>query len=79
MGARALIYLDPPYFNQGRDLYENHYGESDHATIARLVGRQLSHPWLVSCDAAPQIMELHRPYPSMQYGISYSAQVTRRD
>lgn len=72
-GVSRLIYLDPPYFKKGRDLYENHYQESDHESIAGLVAG-LSDHWIVSYDAAPQIMKLYQSWPHIRYDLSYSAQ-----
>src|SRR5882672_7168154 len=34
---RTLVYLDPPYFLKGADLYIDHYKADDHAIIASLV------------------------------------------
>lgn len=32
--AKSLLYLDPPYFEKGKELYMNHYNPEDHAHIA---------------------------------------------
>jgi DNA adenine methylase len=71
---RTLVYLDPPYFNKGQDLYENHYNQNDHAHIAQVVTNDIQQPWVVSYDAAEKILELYTEYPSIKYNISYSAQ-----
>lgn len=55
----TLIYLDPPYYVKGRDLYYDFYQEKDHASVAGFVmngiGRQC---WIVSYDNVTQIREL---------------------
>ena len=71
---RALIYLDPPYYSKGKDLYEDHYSHEDHIKIAKLVSRHIKQPWIVSYDAAPEILDLYGRYRSIQYNLSYSAQ-----
>lgn len=73
LGPRSLVYLDPPYYEKGSDLYENHYLPEDHATIASLV-RTLKTPWLVTYDSAPSIEELYHDSGSLRYGLNYSAQ-----
>ena len=73
----AFVYLDPPYFVKGEGLYDNFYDASDHAEIARIVER-LVHPWLVSYDAAPEIVSLYRHHELRRYGLSYSATIVAR-
>lgn len=71
--GRSLIYLDPPYYVKGGDLYENHYRHEDHLRIARLVKR-IKQPWIVSYDYVPAIITMYAGLPSIAYGINYSAQ-----
>lgn len=69
-----LVYLDPPYYRKGQDLYENHYRQDDHRQIADLVRQHIKQPWIVSYDAAPEIIALYEGYQQLSYSISYSAQ-----
>ncbi len=73
LSQKSLVYLDPPYYNKGQELYENHYEKEDHARIADLVVNHISQPWVVSYDGTPEIMELYRKNRNIQYNISYSA------
>lgn len=68
----AFLYLDPPYYVKGGDLYDNFYGPADHELVAQLVGR-LPHPWLVSYDAAPEISAMYSDSAANRYDLSYSA------
>jgi DNA adenine methylase len=70
----ALVYLDPPYYHKGQDLYESHYSAGDHRRIASLVRKQLCRPWIVSYDDVPEITCLYDGLPSLHYSIAYSAQ-----
>lgn len=72
--AKSLLYLDPPYYVKGRDLYLHHYEHKDHVKIARRVDKIKSKNWIVSYDNAPEIQSLYRQYRSIVYGLSYSAQ-----
>ena|SRR5712691_2974003 len=74
---RALIYLDPPYYDKGRHLYANYYTPDDHRTIATAVKR-LTRPWVVSYDDRYQTRRLYAGYPSRRYGLSYSAREKRQ-
>ncbi len=69
---RGLVYLDPPYYIKGGDLYRNHYGPEDHADVARLV-QHLRTPWLVSYDAVPPIFALYQGDEHVRYSLAYSA------
>jgi DNA adenine methylase len=68
----AFFYLDPPYYVKGGDLYDNFYGHEDHKTIASLVQR-VPHPWLVTYDAAPEVIAMYGARDLHRYGLHYSA------
>lgn len=70
--SNALVYLDPPYYLKGDSLYENFYEHEHHVAIARLV-RRLRARWIVSYDAAPEILDIYRSSKSLRYSLSYSA------
>lgn len=70
----SLVYLDPPYYIKGGDLYRNFYQHSDHHKIAKLVQSVVRQPWIVSYDCVVPIQKMYSGCPSMKYGISYSAQ-----
>ncbi len=71
---KTLVYLDPPYYVKGQGLYENHYLHDDHVSIAKLVNNHIDHPWIVSYDHAPEIIEMYKGCATITYGINYSAQ-----
>jgi DNA adenine methylase len=70
----TLIYLDPPYFVKGRDLYYDYYEPSDHANVAELIQTGIDRQrWIVSYDNVPTIRELYKRVRSVVYDIGYSA------
>ncbi|CCY24121.1 dNA-methyltransferase [Brachyspira sp. CAG:484] len=72
---RCLLYLDPPYFNKGNQLYTNHYKYQDHAKIAKCVNG-LKGKWIVSYDNTPEIIDLYKFVESnkiREFNIAYSA------
>lgn len=69
---RSLVYLDPPYYVKGQDLYQNYYRHEDHSDIAILVS-DISQRWIVSYDQAPEIRTLYKNFRSLVYGYHYSA------
>lgn len=72
---RSLIYLDPPYYVKGRDLYRNFYKHDDHLQIAQLLqSPRFNRQWVVSYDSAPQICEMYNGSEALKYGLHYTAQ-----
>lgn len=70
----TLVYLDPPYYVKGRDLYFNYYDHSDHAAVADfLLAGGLPQQWIVSYDNVREIRQLYRGVTHLAYRIGYSA------
>jgi len=72
--AKSLIYLDPPYYVKGSDLYLHHYRHEDHEKIAKRVARLGKKNWIVSYDNAAEIGAMYSKFRNIVYGLSYSAQ-----
>lgn len=70
---RTLVYLDPPYYVKGQDLYANYYRHCDHEKIANLV-KCIEQSWIVSYDNADEVRRLYSTCESLEYSLSYSAQ-----
>ena len=68
----ALVFLDPPYYSKGKDLYENEYDYEDHKRVADLV-RGMDQPWVLTYENMPEIERLYEGYRSIEYYLSYSA------
>lgn len=76
--SRSLMYLDPPYFGKGQELYMNAYKPGDHAAVAEAVTQNLKLPWIVSYDDVPEIRLLYNAASHMSYILRYSASSTRK-
>lgn len=74
INGRALVYLDPPYYVKGQGLYQNYYQHDDHVEIANLVSNTINKDWIVSYDAAPEIIDMYAGHNKIIYGLHYSAQ-----
>lgn len=70
--GRSLIYLDPPYFRQGANLYLNYYGQEDHARVCDFLN-DVHHNWIVTYDFEPAIERLYAGRKKLTYKLSYSA------
>lgn len=74
---KQFIYLDPPYFNNGRRLYLNHYGPDDHTNLAAAV-QTLPGKWLVTYNDADEIRQLYEGLPIANFSLNYSAAVAKK-
>jgi DNA adenine methylase len=77
---KSFIYLDPPYFVKGQELYLNFYDEENHRQLSEYVIGNLNLPWMVSYDDVPEIKALYsKAYATEEpYLLPYSASVERR-
>ncbi|XOB66216.1 DNA adenine methylase [Deferribacteres bacterium DY0037] len=73
----SLVYLDPPYYVKGSELYRNFYEHGDHAEIAKKV-QTINTPWLVSYDNVEQIKMLYAEQEQLDFYLNYSTNKERR-
>ncbi len=72
--AKALVYLDPPYYERGRELYYDYYKPEDHADVAKLISEKMKNRyWIVSYDNVAAIKKLYSAHRSITYNVGYSA------
>jgi len=71
--AKTLVYLDPPYYEKGSQLYYDYYSDKDHLEVAQAVRSLSKVNWLVSYDDVLPIQEMYGGTPALQYTIGYSA------
>jgi DNA adenine methylase len=74
--AKTLLYLDPPYYVKGSQLYRNHYQHADHEAIAHCA-KLAAHPLLITYDDVPEIRELYRGVKSSNFSLQYSTHRAR--
>jgi DNA adenine methylase len=70
----TLIYLDPPYYIKGKNLYYDFYEHKDHEKIAKFIKEMsIDQRWIVSYDNTPAIRDLYSGLRHITYDIGYSA------
>lgn len=71
--SKTLIYLDPPYYNKGKELYLNYYLDDDHKEIAKEINKTKKQKWVITYDDAKLIRSLYKNNSKEKYLLSYSA------
>ena len=69
----VFVYLDPPYYKQGPELYLNYYNHKDHVALAEYIQKKLKHPWILSYDNVETIEVLYKKEKSITFELSYHA------
>jgi DNA adenine methylase len=74
--SKSLVYLDPPYYVKGSQLYRNHYRHADHEAIARCA-QHAKYPLLITYDDCPEICDLYDGMSSSKFSLQYSTHLAR--
>lgn len=64
-----LIYMDPPYYQKGSNLYMNFYSDNDHRQLSE-ASKRLNNPWIVSYDNHEYILSLYIGQEKIKYQLS---------
>lgn len=74
---KSFVYLDPPYFAKGSQLYLNFYCPDDHHNLARYLKEEAKFLWVMSYDDVPEIRALYRDFQQVAFYLGYSARERR--
>ncbi len=69
---KTLLYLDPPYYVMGSELYLNNYQHDDHLSLSRLI-KELPYKWLLSYDDVPAIRQMYADRRNSELSLYYRA------
>ncbi len=75
--GKSLLFVDPPYFKKGPELYTNFYKADDHAKLATKV-LSVTSPWVVTYDDVEEIRGLYRDRRRFRFSINYSLNEKRQ-
>jgi DNA adenine methylase len=74
----AFVYLDPPYYCQGKALYLNYYNHDDHVFLANFLRNSANFHWVLSYDSVPEILELYSGFNLYEFILNYTAQDSKK-
>lgn len=72
----SFVYIDPPYYAQGKKLYRHHYIDEDHVSLATHIKAQ-GYPWLLSYDDHPRIRQLYATAQMQPIYLDYKVKSSR--
>jgi DNA adenine methylase len=70
---KSLIYLDPPYYYKGKELYMNYYDYKDHKEISEAIKQVTMVKWVITYDDVGPINKLYKGFDNYSYLLNYSA------
>jgi DNA adenine methylase len=73
---KSLIYLDPPYFEKGYQLYRKYFHESDHLTLHNFLKDESRIRWILSYDDVKFISDLYKGKNSNGFSTNHFAYCT---
>ncbi len=74
----TIVYLDPPYYNQGSSLYLNYYRPEDHNSLKEFISKDdIMFRWILSYDNVNAIKGLYNDFDIYSFYINYSAQQSK--
>lgn len=76
--AHSFMYLDPPYYKNGRSLYLNAYNHQDHENLRDLMNEIRNLKWMVSYDDVEEIQDLYADFVNRRHELSYFLQKKRK-
>ena len=72
---RSLLYLDPPYYAKGNDLYQHGFTVDDHQRLANAL-RHTEHAWVLSYDDCSEVRQLYKWANVESLQVNYSITAT---
>jgi DNA adenine methylase len=74
LGENCLVYLDPPYYEKGSNLYLNFYNKEDHESLSSIIQKEINQNWILSYDGVPEIVKLYSKRRHFIYDLQYNAE-----
>lgn len=71
--SECLLYLDPPYVQQGKNLYLNSLNARDHEDLARFLHQTTFKFWFLTYDDDPLIRKIYSDLDLRVLKVRYSA------
>lgn len=74
---RCFVYLDPPYYLKGSQLYLSYYEPADHAVLCSYLLKNATFAWVLTYDDVDEIRNLYAGLHVIPFNLRYSASTSR--
>lgn len=72
----TFVYLDPPYYEKGEELYSKYFVQEDYERLEKLI-KSLDAKWLLTYDNNFEIKSIYKKYEIKPFEINYSVSKQR--
>lgn len=69
----CLVYLDPPYYEQGGNLYLNYYDNAAHESLRNFLLKDRDYRWILSYDNVDPVKKMYQGFQLFEFDLFYSA------
>jgi len=77
---KSFWFIDPPYYQKGKQLYRNYYGNEGHQELARSISQNLFYEkWVLTYDVCDEIRYIYRSYQFIEVPINYTVETKRKE
>ncbi|MHB0922355.1 MAG: DNA adenine methylase [Bellilinea sp.] len=73
--AETFLYLDPPYYSIGKELYRNYFNDNDHIKLHDYILGKTNYKWLISYDNNQFIREIYWDQNIQEISINHQANI----
>lgn len=74
--SNYIMYLDPPYYKKGGQLYQYSFDKKDHIKLSNILKEEKC-PWVLSYDDCDEITELYKWAYIIRIPINYTINTSR--
>lgn len=75
---KIFTFFDPPYYEQGKNLYTNFFKHEDHLNLQEKINNLTDYYWILTYDKRVEILSIYEDYSKYLYSINYSASNVRK-
>ena len=73
---KTFVYIDPPYYKEGANLYRCYYTHEQHMLLSKFILSK-TYPWLISYDNAEEIRKMYKQLSTLTIHMDYSVHTSR--
>jgi len=74
--GKAFLYVDPPYYEKGPQLYQHFFTDRDHFRLAHAL-EETDQPWLLSYDNCVAIKKIYKWAEILEIPVNYTINTSR--